>query len=208
LSFFDAEGRVVRRVLGESIQSKFRANYALPSINADNGLLTLFRKCFEEHVRMQQSDLWRRLPFLYAAVEDPPYLEQKYATLMMAVELFIRSSLIEGGHVTPTEAEGKTLPTLIGMARGTLKWDVPSHYTEGDRFRTTRNAIGHGGKVPYDFRQVRDDFDKWRLFLLRRLFIRLGFDGEVTSPHQGWAWSSQVDEFSEEHNSFRVRPVQ
>ena len=32
-----------------------------------------------------------------------------------------------------------------------------------------------------------DLFDKWRLFLLRRVLIRLGYTGEVESPHKGYA---------------------
>src|SRR5262249_19369542 len=133
----------------------------------------------DEHCRMQQTELWRRMPSLYAAIEDPPYLEQKYATLMMAVELLIRSSVIEGGHLSLAEAETKTLPPLIGLARDTLRWDVPEHSTEGNRYRRTRNAVAHGGSLPADIDQVRDDFDKWKLFLLRRLFIRLGADRQL-----------------------------
>ncbi len=85
---------------------------------------------------------------------------------------------------------------IVGLARGALTWDVPPHYTEGERYRTTRNAVGHGGMLPHKAERVRADFDKWKLFLLRRLFIRLGFDGEVASPEKGWACSSPVDEFS------------
>ena len=202
LSFFDADGRVVRRLLYGVVQSKFRAGNALRVVHAENGLPSLFRQCFDEHSRMQQTELWRRLPPLYAAIEDPPYLEQKYATLMMAVEMLIRGLLIEGGHLSQAKAEAKTLPKLIGLARDTLGWDVPRHYTEGERYRITRNAVHHGDSLPHDADQVRADFDKWKLFLLRRLFIRLGFDGEVASPERGWASSSPVDEFSEEHNSF------
>jgi hypothetical protein len=202
LSFFDAAGRVVRRTLAEVIQSKFRDDCALRMLHAEDGLPRVFRQCFDEHGRMQQSALWRRLPFLYAAIQDPPFLEQKYATLMMAVEMFIRSSLIEGGHLTPAAAEAKTLRPLIHMARGTLRWNMPGHYTDGGRYRTTRNAVAHGERLPHSAAQVRADFDKWKLFLLRRLFLRLGFDGQVASPHRGWASSSHVDEFSEEHNTF------
>lgn len=202
ISLYDAEGRVVRRILRGVVESRFRAVNALPVMHADRGLPRLFRQCFEEHCRMQQSDQWRRLAPLYAAMEDPPYLEQKYATLMMAVELFIRNSAIEGGHLSPTEAERKTLPELVGLARGTLGWNVPGHYTQGERYRKTRNAVDHGGLLPHAPVRVRADFDKWKLFLCRRIFIRLGFDGQVASPESGWASSSPVDEFSEEHNSF------
>jgi hypothetical protein len=203
VSFLDADGRVVRRILRGVVQSIFRRENALPLMHAETGLPSLFQKCFDEHCRMQAMELWQRMPALYAAIEDPPYLEQKHATLMMAVELFIRNSVIEGGHLSPAEAGGKTLPDLIGLARGSLRWDVPRHYTEEERYRRTRNAVAHGGPLPDDIDQFRDDFDKWKLFLLRRLLIRLGFDGEVTSPDNGWLSSSPVDAFSEEHNSFR-----
>src|SRR6185437_4145682 len=203
LSFLDKDGRVVRRTIAASIQSKFRPGNILPCPHAVDGLPQLFSQCFDEHVRMQASDLWRRLPLLYAAVEDPPYLEQKYATLMMAVELLIRSSLVEGCHLTLAEAESKTLPALIGAARGKLQWDVPKHYTEEERYRLVRNAVDHGNTLPHAPTQVRHDFDKWRLFLIRRILIRLGYSGKVASPQKGFAASSPIDEFSEEHNSFR-----
>jgi hypothetical protein len=128
-------------------------------MHAEKGLSSLFRRCFEEHCRMQQIELWRRMPPLYAAIEDPPYLEQRCTTLIIAVELFIRSSLIEGGHLSAAEAEAKTLPDLIGLARRMLRWDVPRHYTEGERYRITRNAMAHGGALPHDVGQIRDDFD-------------------------------------------------
>ena len=67
-----------------------------------------------------------------------------------------------------------------------------------------RNAVDHGNQLPHDPKQIRHDFDKERLFLLRRILIRLGFDGKVASPQQGFASSSPIDEFSEEHNSFRT----
>jgi hypothetical protein len=202
LSFLDAEGRVVCRTLRASVQSKYRDECALRVIHGDTGLPQLFRQCFDNHCCMLQTDLWRRLGPLFAAVLDPPYLEQKYATLMMAVELLIRSSLIEAGHLDLSEAESKTLPKLIGMARGLLRWDVPYHYTEEDRYRTIRNAVDHGGALPHDPSVVYADFAKWKLFLLRRVFMRLGYTGQVASPQKGWASSSPVEEFSEEHNSF------
>lgn len=204
VSFIDAAGRIVRRSIGCAVQSKFRADCALRVLHAEYGLPRLFRRCFDEHCRMQQSEHWRGLPSLYAAIEDPPYLEQKYATLMMAVELFIRNSIIENGHFTQAQAELMTLPKLIGSARAKLGWVIPRHYTEAERYRKTRNAVDHGAQLPHHADQIRADFDKWKLFLLRRLFIRLGFDAPVASPQKGWASCSPVDEFSEEHNSFRI----
>jgi hypothetical protein len=204
LSLFDAEGRVVRRILNGAIESPIRDDYALPVLHAADGLPKLFRECFEEHVKMQQSDLWGRLQQLYAVIEDPPFLEQKYATLMMGVELLIRGSLVEQAKMTQEEAETRVLPELIGAARKLLQWDIPQHYTEEDRFRKLRNAMGHGNPLPYPAAEVRRDFDKWHLFLRRRILMRLGFDGPVKSPLKGWGSSSNVDEFSEDHNSFRV----
>jgi len=202
LSFFDGEGRVVSRSSNTVLRSKFRDDCALPVMHLDDGLPQLFRESFDEHCRMQQSQLWRLMPSHIASVEDPPYLEQKYASLMAAVELLIRSSLIENGHMNAAEAESKTLPELVGMARGVMRWTVPKHYTAADRYRETRNAVDHGAELPHDSRLVRADFDKWKLFLLRRLFMRLGFTGRLTSPKDGWKSFSAVEEFSEEHNSF------
>jgi hypothetical protein len=45
-------------------------------------------------------------------------------------------------------------------------------------------------------------FDKWRLFFDRRVLLRLGYSGDVSSPAGGWVSSSAVDHFSEEHNTF------
>jgi hypothetical protein len=202
LSLLDSQGRIVRRLLREPVESLFRDDNALRVMHLESGLPRVFQQCFEEHCRMQQSELWKRFAPLYAAIEDPPYLEQKYATLMMAVELFLRNSLTEGGHLPSANANGATLPKLIGLSRGKLGWDLPAHYTEGERFRLTRNAVHHGGTLPFDPDQVSADFQKWKLFLLRRLLIRLGYDGDVKSPEKGWVSSSAVDKFSEEHNSF------
>jgi len=203
LSFFDVGGRVIRRIVGSSIESKFRDNCVLRALHPEDCLPQLFRQCFEEHCRLQKLDLWRHMPAFCASIEDPPYLEQKYSTLMAAVERLIRSSLIEAGFVTPIEAESKNLAGLIGMARGKLRWNVPGHYTKAERYRETRNAVDHGGALPHDAAQVRADFDKWKLFLNRRLFIRLGFDGMIQSPQSGLVSESPVSEFSGEHNSFR-----
>jgi hypothetical protein len=204
LSFLDQDGRVVKRMLGNAIESAFRKSYILPFPDIEGGLPKLFIQCIDEHVKMQQSDLWRRLPWLCAGIEDPPYLEQKCATLMSALELLIRSSLIEGGHYSGEQTQGLMFPALIGAARKRLRWDIPPHYTERDRYRLLRNAVSHGDRLPGGAKQVRNDFDKWSLFLLRRLLLRLGFDGQVASPDQGCASMSPVGDFSEEHNSFEM----
>jgi hypothetical protein len=202
LSFFDQDGRIVKRLLGDAIESEFRKYYILRFLHFEAGLPKLFLQCFDEHVKMQRSDLWRRLPWLCAGIEDPPYLEQKCATLMSALELLIRSSLVEKGHFSEEEAQKIMFPGLIGAARKRLLWDIPPHYTAGERYRLLRNAVSHGGQLPGEAKQVRHDFDKWSLFLLRRFLLRLGFDGDVASPHQGFASTSAVGDFSEEHNSF------
>jgi hypothetical protein len=69
--------------------------------------------------------------------------------------------------------------------------------------RLLRNAVIHGGELPTnDSTEFRLLFDKWRLFLFRRVLIRLGYAGKVVSPHKGWVSSSDVGDFTEEHNSF------
>lgn len=204
LSFFDQDGRIVKRMLVDAIESEFRRNYILRFLHFEAGLPKLFLQCFGEHVKMQQSDLWRRLPWLCAGIEDPPYLEQKCATLMSALELLIRSSLIEGGHDSAEQAQKILLPGLIGAARKKLLWDIPQHYTTKERYRLLRNAVSHGGQLPGAAKQVRHDFDKWSLFLIRRFLLRLGFNGDVASPDQGCASTSALDDFSEEHNSFET----
>ncbi len=202
LAFVDDQGRVVRRRLGNAIESEFRSDYILRHMQLDNGFPRLFRQCFDEHVRMEESDLWKRMPSYCAGIDDPPYLEQKLATLMAAVEILLRNSLIEAGHYTPAEAERTMLPKLIGAARQFLGWQIPRHYTAKERHRFLRNASAHGAPLPGDVAHVRNDFDKWRLFLMRRYLLRLGFDGPVASPHQGWAAQSRVSDFSEDYNSY------
>lgn len=202
LTFLDGEGRVVKRRLANAVESEFRAGYILRFLQLDDGLPKLFRQCFDAHVRMQESEVWKTMPSHCAGVEDPPYLEQKLATLMAAVELFVRGSLVESGRQTPAEAERLMLPELIGAARRLLGWQIPGHYTAKDRHRLLRNAVAHGGQLPGDIKHVRHDFDKWHLFLMRRYLLRLGFDGLVASPQKGYASQSHVGDFSEEHNSF------
>ena len=204
ISFFDSDHRVVIRKLRNPIVSKFRQRSFLRVMHSDKGLPQLFRQCFEKHQRLERDDLWHRLPAFFAGIEDPPFLEQKIASLMAAVEYFIRSSLIESQNFTSKEAETKTLPTLIQEARDKLRWDIPDHYLLGDRYRRLRNTVSHGNALPEDKERVRSDFDKWKLFLLRRLLLKLGFDGEIVSPEKGWSSSSIVHDFSERFNSFEL----
>lgn len=96
-----------------------------------------------------------------------------------------------------------TFHDLIGAARNRLSWRIPKHYTAGEATRLLRNAVMHGGELPTkDSAEFRLQFDKWRLFLLRLVLIRLGYSGEVVSPYQGVESSSRVDDFSVEHNSY------
>ena len=148
------------------------------------------------------SALWQCLPFFCASIEDSPYLEQKVATLMAALEYLIRSSLVEAGQYSPKNAQKLDLDDLLGAARHKLGWKIPNHYTAKSRHRLLRNAVAHGGQLPSDANEVRHDFDKWHLFLLRRALMRLNYTGRVACPVNGWALMSSVDSFKEEHNNF------
>jgi hypothetical protein len=120
----------------------------------------------------------------------------------MALEYFMRNSLLERGQPEST-VTALDFPALIGATRKHLGWDTPKHYMAKHTVRLLRNAIMHGGELPTqgssEFRLL---FDKWRLFLFRRVLIRLGYRGQVISPHKGWKSSSDVTDFSEEPNSF------
>lgn len=208
LSFLDSQGRVVTRLIGNPIESQFRASSVF-GVHVPHGIQTAFRKGFIEHARMQQARLpWRKLWSYCASIEDAPYLEQKFATLMMALEFFMKNSLLEVPE-SPSVAdiEKMNLNKLIGKCRVTLGWDLPGHYTAKDLHRLLRNAVMHGGEMPLkDNADFRRAFDKWRLFLIRRVLMRLGYDGKVLSPIMGWAGSSPVEDFSEAHNSFEPAP--
>ena len=203
ITFLDAENRAVKRLVGDPVESPYRPDYLLRFLHFDDALPKLFRECFHKHVSMRACDLWNRLPFLCAVIEDPPYLELKFTTLMTAVELLIRSTLIEEGHCSQEDGNKLTLPNLVKAATEKLGWDIPDHYTIDKRHKNLRNAVAHGNSLPEDGRKVRLFLEKWHLFLLRRFLIRLGYSGDVLSPTTGWvASSSSVDDFSEEHNSF------
>jgi hypothetical protein len=205
VTFLDCDGRPVKRLLGDVLESRFRNSYLIRFLNLDRGLPKVFTQCFEEYSRLMRSDLWARLPAFCVVVEDAHYLEQRCATLMAGTELLLRSSLIEGG-LTAKEAEGLMFPELIGAARKSLGWDIPPHYMSRERARLLRNAVSHGGPLPQAPAEVVQDFQKWHLFLMRRFFMRLGFDGQVASPHKGCLGESRVSDFSEEHNSFGKKP--
>lgn len=169
----------------------------------DCDLPRLFSESFSNHRAMQRSPLaWYKLPSYCGSLEDSPYLEQKFASLMASVEFFTRTSLIEGG-LDEDSATKLDFTDLIGKARRDLGWLVPKHYKSGALTRLVRNAVVHGSQAPTaDNAEFRRLFDKWRLFLFRRILIRLGYRGQVRSPYKGFLDWSSVDDFSEARNSY------
>jgi len=202
LTFSDQLGRPIKRMLGNVLESRFRDDYILRFLHLDRGLPQLFTQCFEEYAKIMTSELWRRLPAYCAAIDDAPYLEQRCATLMAGLELLLRSSLAEANCASKKQLDKMKFSELLGAARKKLGWQIPGHYTAKERARLLRNAVSHGGPLPQAPAQVVHDLQKWSLFLMRRLLIRLGFNGRVASPERGYNGSSEVDDFSEEHNSF------
>ena len=199
LDLLDAEGALVRRVVPQPVTSHYRHNHVVD----DFDLSQLFSQCFDEYTKMKESHrAWMKLASYCGSLEDPPFLEQKFAALMMAIEFFVRTSLVEQGQAERS-ITSLDFPALIGAARKHLGWDIPKHYMARHTIRLLRNAVMHGGEVPTkDATEFRLLFDKWRLFLFRRVLIRLGYRGKVISPHKGWASSSDVADFRQEHNSF------
>jgi hypothetical protein len=199
LDCLDMTGAVVRRVVTQPVRSRYQSQ----PIIADFNLPRLFKESFAAHILMRRSQLpWRKLPTYCGSLEDLPYLEQKFAALMMAIEFFMRTCLLEGGMASAMVAR-LDFNELVGATRKHLRWDIPRHYAPGRTTRLLRNAVMHGGEVPTkDTSEFRLLFNKWRLFLFRRILIRIGYQGEVVSPHKGWESSSAVGDFSEEHNSF------
>jgi len=199
LELLDADNGIVRRIVTQPVGSRYRGD----EIVADFNLPRLFAETFETHVRMRRSGLpWHKLPSYCGSLEDMPYLEQKFSALMGAIEFFVRTSLIEDG-VDERRITRLDFNELIGAARKRLGWSIPKHYNSGDTTRLLRNAVVHGSETPTkDSTEFRLIFNKWRLFLFRRILIRLGYQGGVVSPHKGWSGSSHANEFSEAHNSF------
>lgn len=199
LTLLDVDNRPVRQLVTQPIRSRFQND----PIVADFHLPRLFTESFAAHVAMRRSTLpWHKLPSYCGSLEDMPYLEQKFASLMMAIEFFIRTSLLEHGLVEDDVAN-LDLNDLFGAAKKRLGWEIPKHYTTRDTTRLLRNAVMHGAEVPLrDNGEFRLVFSKWRLFLFRRILIRLAYRGEVLSPHKGWLSSSSVNDFSEAQNSF------
>jgi hypothetical protein len=199
LEMRDGDDVVVRRVLPQAVQSQYRGH----EVVADEHLQRLFRETFSNYVTMRQNHPpWSKLPSYVGSIEDCPYLEQKFASLMMALEFFMRNCLIEAGQ-SEDAVSSLTFHELIGATKSRLSWNVPKHYSVGQATRLLRNAVMHGGELPTkDNVEFRRQFDKWRLFLYRRVLVRLGYTGEVVSPFQGIESSSPVEDFSPEHNSF------
>jgi hypothetical protein len=199
LELLDHDGTASRRVIPQPVTSRFRRN----TIIEDWHLADFFRSVFDQYVAMKQiHPAWQRLVSHCGSLEDAPYLEQKFASLIMALEFFMRNCLLEKGHPEKLVAKLDFLE-LVGASRKNLGWDVPKHYVARHTIRLLRNAVMHGGELPTkDSTEFRLLFDKWRLFLFRRVLIRLGYTGKVVSPHKGWRSTSDVADFSEEWNSF------
>jgi len=202
ITLMDTIGKPVNRVIRNPVESNFRKAYLMRHLCLPEELPQLFEQSFEEFVLLRKSTEWQRLFALCAAIEDPPYLEQKLSTLMTAVEMLLKNSLVERGVLTRADAEAKPLPGLISSARRNLAWTIPSHYTKGDKYRLLRNAVAHGSEMPVSIQSGMTEFLKWQLFLLRSILLRIKFTGKVASPEKGWASRSDVHEFSENHNSF------
>jgi hypothetical protein len=199
LDLLDRDGTIARRVIPQPVTSRFRTT----DVVDDWHLSGFFRVAYDEYVAMKKAHpAWQRLASHCGSLEDAQYLEQKFASLIMALEFFMRNCLLEKGE--PEERVAKLdFLELIGAARKHLGWDIPRHYVARHTIRLLRNAVMHGGELPTrDSTEFRLLFDKWRLFLFRRVLIRLGYDGNVVSPHKGWRSSSDVADFSEEQNSF------
>ena len=197
VDLFDGEGTIVRRIVPQSITSWYRDNRVVD----DFQISRLFSECFSEYTRMRETHApWAKLADYCGFVDDAPFLEQKFASLIMAVEFLLRNILRERGESEATIVK-RRLHSLIGAAREHLNLQIPKHYTAKDTVRELRNAVIHGGESTISSNaEFRHLFDKWKLFLFRIILIRLGYRGEVISPYRGWRSSSNVDDFSEEHN--------
>jgi hypothetical protein len=203
LDLLDRDAAIARRVIPQPVISRFRRS----GIVDDTDIAEFFHLAFDEYVTMKRiHPAWRRLASHCGSLEDAPYLEQKFASLVMALEFLMRNCLLEKGQPEAWVSKLDFLG-LIGAARKHLGWDIPKHYVARHTVRLLRNAVMHGGELPtQDSREFRLLFDKWRLFLFRHVLTRLGYRGKVVSPHKGWRSSSDVADFSEEHNSFPADP--
>lgn len=205
VALLDADGRPVKRLVGVAVQSHVRRDGPLDGLLYTNRVVRLFERGFDEHLRMNRpASPWRQLPSRFASVDDPPYLEQKFAALMMALEYLMKNSILESPASPPVaQVEEMDLSKSVNYCKGPLRWNIPKHYTASGLHRMLRNAVMHGGKLPTaDDAEFRAAYDKWRLFFARRVYMRLGYDGSLTCEGSGRRATSAVDDFSEEHNTF------
>ena len=198
VSLFDSEDQVTKRLVGNPVESEFRRSSILGSLHIE--LPQFFCECFSNFIGLNNNSSWGAFNTLIASLEDPPYLEQKLMSLFAAVEGFVKFSLLEDGMLEkdlPTD-----LNTCIGAAKSRLGWDVPKHYKVNNKIRPMRNGLMHEFKLnssPADSVMV---FQKWRVFLMRRLLHRLGYTGRIDSASAGVRVASEIGDFSEEANSF------
>jgi hypothetical protein len=199
LDLFGSDHTVLRRVIPQPILSRYRNENILHDVH----LPGFFLAAFSEYISMKKSHTpWHKLASYCGSIEDPPFLEQKFASLIMAIEFFARNCLLEQGQ-EPKWVASLDFLALLGASRKHLHWDIPRHYLARQTIRLLRNAVMHGGELPTgNSSELRLLFDKWRLFLFRRILTRLGYQGKIISPHKGWRSMSDVADFSEEHNSF------
>jgi hypothetical protein len=95
VDLFDGDGAVARRVVPQRVTSRFRRNDVVDDMHVPE----FFRLAFGEYVNMKQAHpAWRRLTSHCGSLEDPPYLKQKFASLIMALEFFLRNCLVEQGQ--------------------------------------------------------------------------------------------------------------
>ena len=95
LDLLDGDGAVARRLIPQSVTSRFRRS----DVVDDFHLPEFFGVAFDEYVKMKQlHPAWRRLASYCGSLEDAPYLEQKFASLIMALEFFMRNCLLEQGE--------------------------------------------------------------------------------------------------------------
>ena len=202
INFSDSEG-VVRRIIPQPVTARYSPGSRLVD---DFHLPEFFEQVFDPFLEMQkQHSPWRKLASYCGALEDAPYLEQRFASLMMAVEFFFRNLLLEKGE-TEHDVARLSLKELIGAVRRRRGWPIPKHYTAGEAVRFWRNAVMHGLEWPSgEKEQFRRLLDKWRLLFFRLVLVRLGYSGKVIAPHAGWAVESDVADLSEEYNSFEPR---
>jgi hypothetical protein len=94
LDLLDRDGTIARRVIPQPVTSRFRRN----DVVDDWHLTEFFRVTYDEYVAMKKAHpAWQRLASHCGSLEDAPYLEEKFASLIMALEFFMRNCLIEKG---------------------------------------------------------------------------------------------------------------